>query len=84
MENKPTSKHRDFVNIVKLSITFSIETRPKICHEYLCAFVQSYSLALENCLVSEAGKAFYKNIDKGCGGVIGAINAVYKAAVEVL
>jgi hypothetical protein len=37
--NKPTGKHRDFVDIVKFSVTFSIETCPEVCHENLCAFV---------------------------------------------
>lgn len=39
---------------------------------------------MENCLVPEARKVFYKKVDKSCGRVIGAIDAFHEAAVEIL
>lgn len=52
------SEDGECLNIVKPAIAFSIEAGPQICNEYLCSFVESYTLSMKAVLVAEAWKVF--------------------------
>ena len=49
-----TGEHGDFVNVLKFSKVFAVETCPEVCDENLGPLVQSHLAALEDCLITEA------------------------------
>jgi len=69
---------------VELAEVFAVEARPQICDENLGAFEESYSFSVEAYLVAEAGKVFGYQVDQACSGVVGVVDAVNKAAFELL
>lgn len=79
-----TGKHGDFINVVELAKVFAVEAGPKICNEDLGALVQPDPLPVEDCLVAEAVEVLGDQVDKAGGRVVGAIDAIGKAASEFL
>lgn len=82
--NAVVCKHGDFVDVVEFSEVFTVEASPDVRDEDLGPLVQSYFLAIEDCLVTETGKILGEKVDKTSGGVVGAVDAVYKAASKFL
>jgi hypothetical protein len=52
-----TCKHGDLLNVIELSVAFSVEAGPQVSDEDLRSLVQSDSPALERRLVPKAGEA---------------------------
>lgn len=69
---------------MELPVTFSVETGPQVGNENLRPFIQSDSPALKRGLVTKTGEALRQEVDKGCGRVVGVVDAVREAAVEIL
>lgn len=69
---------------MEFPVAFPVETCPQIGDEDLGSLVESDSPALERGLVPEAGEALCQQVDQSGGGVVGVVNAVGEAALEVL
>ena len=78
------SEDGECLNIVKPTITFSVEAGPKICNEDLCPFIESYALPVKGALVTKARKMFNQKIDKVRCGVIGSLDYIYEIASEFI
>lgn len=83
-DDNRTCKHGDLVNIVELSEIFAIEAGPKVRDQDLGSLVQAHPFAVKDCLIAETVETLRDQVHKACGGEVGAINAVCKAASKFL
>jgi hypothetical protein len=79
-----TGKHGYFINVVELAKVFAVEAGPEVCDEDLGALVQPDSPSVEDCFVAETVEVLSEEVDEAGGGVVGAVDAVGKAASELL
>lgn len=69
---------------MELAKVFAVETGPEVCNEDLGALIQSNSLSVEDCFITEAVETLSEEVDKAGGRVVGAVDAVGKATSELL
>lgn len=77
-------EHCDLVDIVEFSKVLAVEAGPEIRDKDLSALVQPHLLAVEDCLVAEAGEILGEEVDEACCGVVDAVDAVCEAAAKFL
>lgn len=86
--NTIVGKHGDFVDIIKATVTFTIEAGPQVPDQNLSPFVEADCFALEANLVSEAWEILNQQVDQcSCGAVCfsyAVCEAAAKACVEHL
>lgn len=64
LRNAIVGKHGDLVDVMKMTIAFTIEAGPQISYQDLRSLVEADQLAVEVILISKAREIVYQKVDQ--------------------